>query len=64
MGFVDSFRQFHKEGGNFTWWPYGFDARKRNLGWRIDYIFITKSLLPKLKNAFILSEIKGSDLAQ
>jgi len=61
MGFVDSFRQFHKEGENFTWWPYSFNARKRNLGWRIDYIFITKSLLPRLKNAFILSEIKGSD---
>jgi exodeoxyribonuclease-3 len=61
LGFVDTFRYFHKEGGNYTWWPYSFNARERNLGWRIDYIFISKSLTPKLKNAFILKEIKTSD---
>lgn len=61
LGFYDSFRQFNKEGGNFTWWPYSFNARKRNLGWRIDYIFVSKLFLPRLKNSFILKEIKGSD---
>jgi exodeoxyribonuclease-3 len=61
LGFVDTFRQFHREGGNYTWWQYGFDTRKRNLGWRIDYIFVSKSLTPKLKNAFILKEVEGSD---
>jgi len=61
LGFFDSFREFCKEGGHFTWWPYGFRARERNLGWRIDYIFVSKPLLPKLKDAFILSEVKGSD---
>jgi exodeoxyribonuclease-3 len=61
LGFVDTFRQFHREGGNYTWWQYGFDARKRNLGWRIDYIFVSKSLVPKLKDAFIMKEVEGSD---
>jgi exodeoxyribonuclease-3 len=61
LGFVDTFRYFHKDGGNYTWWPYSFNARKRNLGWRIDYIFVSKSLLSKLNNAFILRDIGGSD---
>lgn len=61
LGFVDIFRQFHKEGGNYTWWPYAFNARERNLGWRIDYAFVSKKMLPKVKNAFILPEVIGSD---
>jgi len=61
IGFVDSFREFHKGSGNFTWWPYSFNARERNLGWRIDYIFVTKFLISKIKNAFVLREVKGSD---
>lgn len=60
-GFIDTFRHLHKEGGNYTWWPYIRNARERNLGWRIDYIFITKGLLPKLKDAFILKDVTGSD---
>ena len=61
LGFSDTFRIFHKEGNNFSWWPYYNNARQRNLGWRIDYIFTSKSLTPKIKDAFILKEIKGSD---
>jgi exodeoxyribonuclease-3 len=61
LGFVDAFRYFHKDGGNYTWWPYSFNARERNLGWRIDYIFVSKSLISKLKDAFIMKEIEGSD---
>lgn len=61
LGFIDTFRKFHKDGGHYTWWPYSANARQRNLGWRIDYVFVSKSLLPKLKNAFILQEITGSD---
>jgi exodeoxyribonuclease-3 len=60
-GFVDSFRQFNKKGGNYTWWPYMRNARERNLGWRIDYIFISKGLLSRLKDAFVLKEVSGSD---
>jgi len=61
LDFTDSFRRFHKEGENYTWWPYFANARQRNLGWRIDYVFTSKSFLPKLKSAFILPEVHGSD---
>jgi len=61
LGFIDTFRKFHEEGGHYTWWPYFADARQRNLGWRIDYIFVSQSLAPRLHDAFILKDIKGSD---
>jgi len=61
LGFIDTFRKFHKDNGHYTWWPYGFKARQRNLGWRIDYTFISRSLVPKIKNAFILNKINISD---
>lgn len=61
MGFIDTFRNFHQEGGHYTWWPYFANARARNLGWRIDYAFVSRKLTPKLKDAFILPHVKGSD---
>ena len=61
LGFVDTFREFHKEGGHYTWWPYFVNARERNLGWRIDYVFASESLTPRVKKAFILPEVMGSD---
>jgi exodeoxyribonuclease-3 len=61
LGFIDTFRKFHKRRENYTWWPYFAKARQRNLGWRIDYAFISKRLTPKLKNAFILPKVTGSD---
>lgn len=61
LGFIDSFRKFHKRGGNYTWWAYMANAKQRNLGWRIDYAFLSKRLINSLKNAFILSKVKGSD---
>lgn len=61
LGFIDSFRKFNKEGGHYTWWPYFANARERNLGWRIDYAFVSKSLELKLKDAFILEKVKSSD---
>ena len=61
-GFIDSFRKFYpQKKGAYTWWPYFANARARNLGWRIDYVFVAQKLAVKLKNAFILSEVKGSD---
>jgi len=60
LGFVDSFRKFYPDKrDSYTWWPYMANARQRNLGWRIDYAFISKKL--KIKSAFILSRVKGSD---
>lgn len=61
LGLTDSFRKFNQENGHYTWWPYFREGRERNLGWRIDYAFVSKSLVPKLKDAFILFEVKGSD---
>jgi exodeoxyribonuclease-3 len=61
LSFIDSFRKYDKQNGNYTWWPWRYNARKRNLGWRIDYTFISKKLMQGLKNAFINREVEGSD---
>jgi exodeoxyribonuclease-3 len=60
-GWVDSFRHLNKNPHNYTWWTYRAGARGKNLGWRIDYHFITKSLLPKLNRSVILSNAVHSD---
>ena len=60
-GFLDSFRQFHREGGHDTWWSYNFKAREKNVGWRIDYFGVSELLRPNLKDAFILKDVMGSD---
>jgi exodeoxyribonuclease-3 len=60
-GFIDTFRHLNKEGGNYTWWSYRSGARKRNLGWRIDYHPVTENLLPHLKRSVILPEAVHSD---
>ncbi|MBF0489588.1 MAG: exodeoxyribonuclease III [Candidatus Omnitrophica bacterium] len=60
-GYVDTFRHFTKEGGHYSWWDYYTGARARDVGWRIDYFFITKDLLPRLKKAWILKDVMGSD---
>lgn len=60
-GFLDSFREFQKEGGHYSWWSYRTNARSRNVGWRIDYFLISKILRPYLLDAKILSDVLGSD---
>lgn len=60
-GFVDTFREFQKEGGHYTWWSQIGNARSRNVGWRIDYFCISAALRPRLKEAFIMPEVMGSD---
>ena len=61
LGFIDSFRKFNKNGGNYSWWPYSKTAREKNIGWRIDYIFTIKNLGDNLKDAFIHKEVNLSD---
>jgi len=61
--FIDTFREFEKGEGHYTWWSYMFQARSRNIGWRIDYFCISKSLRSILKNAYILKDVMGSDHA-
>jgi len=60
-GFVDSFREFVPDGGHYTWWNPVTFSRAKNVGWRIDYFLISKALRPRLKEAFILPEVMGSD---
>ncbi|HAM36078.1 MAG TPA: exodeoxyribonuclease III [Elusimicrobia bacterium] len=60
-GFVDTFRQFEKGSGHYTWWDPLTRARQRNVGWRLDYFLISENLRPRLKRAFILPEVLGSD---
>jgi exodeoxyribonuclease-3 len=60
-GFIDTFRVFNKQGSNYTWWDQKSRARERNVGWRIDYFFVTDNLRKNLKSAFIMSDIMGSD---
>lgn len=60
-GFVDTFRLFHKGNGHYTWWSHFANARARNVGWRIDYFFVSASLEKKVKAAKILPEVTGSD---
>jgi exodeoxyribonuclease-3 len=60
-GYVDTFRMFEKEGGHYTWWDYRFKARDRNVGWRIDYFFVSEELRPKVKRAWIEDSVMGSD---
>jgi len=60
-GYIDTFRMFNSEGGNYTWWDLKSGARTRNVGWRIDYFYISENLKSKLKKAFILKDVMGSD---
>lgn len=60
-GFVDTFRLFTQGNGHYTWWSHFANARARNVGWRIDYVFTSSALAKKVKKAFILPEVFGSD---
>lgn len=60
-GYIDTFRMFESGGGHYSWWRYQGGARARNAGWRIDYFFVSKELEPKVKSAWIDSQIMGSD---
>jgi exodeoxyribonuclease III len=60
-GFVDTFREFEKGGGHYTWWSPMLGARERNVGWRLDYFLISAPLRPRLRSAFIRCDVLGSD---
>lgn len=61
FGYVDTFRYLHVEDIKYSWWSYRFKARDKNVGWRIDYFFVTQDLLCKIERADILNEVVGSD---
>jgi exodeoxyribonuclease-3 len=60
-GFLDTFREFEKGGGHYSWWSPMSGARARNVGWRIDYFLLSPTLRPRLKRAFISKDVMGSD---
>lgn len=61
IGFFDTFRLYKKGNGHYTWWSYFNQARARNVGWRIDYFFVSNSLKPTIKEALIHADVMGSD---
>jgi len=61
VGFTDTFRIFTPGGENYTWWAPFRNARERNVGWRIDYIFVSNRLVPRVTSARIHAGILGSD---
>lgn len=60
-GFIDTFRELHPTEERYTWWSHWGNARANNVGWRIDYFFISKNLRKKLNSAEIYESIFGSD---
>lgn len=61
-GYVDTFRELHpNEAGAYSWWSYIGGARTRNVGWRLDYFFVTPGLVPRVGAATIHPDVHGSD---
>lgn len=61
-GFLDTFRALHPdERDRYTWWRIASGSRERNIGWRIDYVCVSEALRTRLRKAFILDSITGSD---
>ncbi len=60
-GFVDTFRTLHPEEVRYTWWSHWGHARENNVGWRIDYFFVSEALRNRLMNAEIYENVMGSD---
>lgn len=61
-GFIDTFRYVHGDVEDaYSWWSYRMAAREKNVGWRIDYFFISEDLCEVLSDAFILDGVMGSD---
>lgn len=62
LGYIDTFRHFHPDRKDaYSWWDMKTFARERNVGWRIDYFFVSKEMMKKIKKAEILSDVYGSD---
>jgi exodeoxyribonuclease-3 len=58
-GYTDTFRMFNQETGNYTWWDMKTRAKERNVGWRLDYFFVSSGLKGKVTGAFILDNVKS-----
>ncbi|MFX0119911.1 MAG: exodeoxyribonuclease III [Promethearchaeota archaeon] len=62
-GYLDTFREYDQSSEQYTWWTYRYNARVNNIGWRIDYFVINREFRNRLKSAFILKDVMGSDHA-
>lgn len=62
-GWVDTFRMFYPREKIYSWWSLRSGARARDVGWRLDYVFVDKKLAKRVKKAFVLTEVQGSDHA-
>lgn len=62
-GYIDTFRQVNGDKIQYSWWSYRANARVRNVGWRIDYFCVSDKLKDKVKEAYILDKVMGSDHA-
>jgi exodeoxyribonuclease-3 len=60
-GFTDAFRHFYKDKVQYTYWSQRFNARAKNVGWRIDYFMVSKRLMGQVKDSFVLDQVMGSD---
>lgn len=60
-GFVDTFRMLHPKEVKYSWWSFRAGARSKNIGWRIDLVLVSEGFAAKVKDAFILNEVMGSD---
>ena len=60
-GFSDTFRSLYPDKIEYSWWSYMFQARQKNVGWRIDYFVVSNRIMDKVKEAKIHTEILGSD---
>ncbi len=60
-GFVDTYRHLHPDTQKFSWWSYRYNARAKNIGWRIDYFLVSQRLIERVADADILTDITGSD---
>lgn len=60
-GLIDSFRALHPDEVKYSWWSYRGGARQKNIGWRLDYFLVSKSIFSKISESFILNDVVGSD---
>src|SRR3989344_4141594 len=61
LDYIDAFRYKYPEKRQYTWWSYAFNSREKDTGWRIDYFFVTKTILPLVEDVFMERGVAGSD---
>lgn len=60
-GLVDAYRNLYPERVQYTWWTYRVDARRRGIGWRLDYFLVSRALQERVRDVIIHEDVGGSD---